>query len=217
MTTIIKMENVTKKIKGRMVLDNITANFPENHIIGIRGQNGSGKTMLLRAIAGLIKTTGNIEINDKRQLANGGFANEMGILIENPGFLNEFTGYKNLELLALLNRKKQEIGDEITKTLKLVGLNPDDTRKYSKYSLGMKQRLGIAQAIIFSPKIVLLDEPTNAIDETGIADLEKLFLEMQRNGITIIIASHDGNFLEKITDDIFVMKEGRLTGGVIGG
>lgn len=175
MENYIELREVSKSIKGKMVLDRVSVDFGKNQIIGIRGENGSGKTMLLRAIAGLIKVQGEIKIDQVKQLANGNFAREMGILIEHPGFLNEFTGYKNLELLALLNRKKNEIGEVITETLKVVGLDPHDKRRFSKYSLGMKQRLGIAQAIIFRPKVILLDEPTNAIDEVGIKEMKRLF------------------------------------------
>lgn len=213
METCIELREVSKSIKGKMVLDHVSVDFGKNQIIGIRGENGSGKTMLLRAIAGLIKVQGEIKIDQVKQLTNGNFAREMGILIEHPGFLNEFTGYKNLELLALLNRKKNEIGEEITETLKAVGLDPHDKRKFSKYSLGMKQRLGIAQAIIFRPKVILLDEPTNAIDEVGIKEMKRLFLELRRQGATLIIASHDSLFLQGLADVTFSMKNGCLSAG----
>ncbi|MHC5252691.1 ATP-binding cassette domain-containing protein [Listeria kieliensis] len=213
MGSLVQLENVTKVIKGRTVLSQVTGTFGRNQITGIRGENGSGKTMLLRGISGLIKTDGRILFDGKEQLANGKFAQNMGILIERPGFLNEFTGYKNLELLALLDRKKREIGDEIKKTLELVGLDPNDKRKFGKYSLGMKQRLGIAQAIIFKPDVILLDEPTNAIDEGGVEELINLLLKLRQQETTLIVASHDSSFLQKIADVTFVMKNGVLSEG----
>lgn len=206
----VKLENVSKTIKGRTVLQDITMHFEKKQITSIRGRNGSGKTMLFRAIAGLIKTSGSIEINGEKQLADGSFASDMGILLENPGFLDEFTGYKNLELLAMFDKPKKIIGTEIKRVLELVGLDHNDKRKYSKYSLGMKQRLGIAQAIAFQPSIILLDEPTNAIDEKGIEEMINLLLRIRDEGSTILVASHDTTFLNRISDKTFVMESGRL-------
>lgn len=210
MASGVKLENVSKTIKGRTVLQDITIHFEKKQITSVRGRNGSGKTMLFRAIAGLIKTSGSIQINGKKQLADGSFASDMGILLENPGFLDEFTGYKNLELLAMFDKPKKIIGTEIKRILELVGLDHNDKRKYSKYSLGMKQRLGIAQAIAFQPSIILLDEPTNAIDEKGIEEMINLLLRIRDEGSTILVASHDATFLNRISDKTFVMESGRL-------
>ncbi|VDG32258.1 ABC transporter, ATPase component [Lactobacillus rhamnosus Lc 705] [Lactiplantibacillus mudanjiangensis] len=196
----IEIQNVSKKIKGALVLNNIDLKFKAGQTYGLTGINGSGKTMILRTIAGLIKpNTGCVKIGDK-SIKMGGVPEGIGAMIENPSFVNEFTGAQNLELLSLLSKKHKSIKNEINNILDRVGLNPEDKRLFHKYSLGMKQRLGIAQAIIGQPKIVLLDEPTNALDESGINRLVKIIDQLQANNVTIIVASHDRSFLQVITN-----------------
>ncbi|VDG18038.1 ATP-binding cassette domain-containing protein [Lactiplantibacillus mudanjiangensis] len=197
----IEIQDVSKKIKKALVLDNINLTFVAGQTYGLTGINGSGKTMILRAIAGLIKpSVGCVKIGDQ-VIKMGGVPEGIGAMIENPSFINEFTGAQNLELLSLLSKNHKLIKNEINNILDRVGLDPEDKRLFHKYSLGMKQRLGIAQAIIGQPKIVLLDEPTNALDEAGIKRLVKIINQLQENNVTIIVASHDRSFLQAITDN----------------
>ncbi len=203
----IKLKNVEKRIKGAEVLKQVNLTVEEGEIVGLMGINGSGKSMILRAIAGLIHVEGTIEIAGK-QMESGQFPEEIGVLIEMPAFLPEFTGKKNLQLLAMLQEGVSN--EDIDVAMRSVGLNPEDKRHYKKYSLGMRERLGIAQAILKKPKLILLDEPTNGIDENGIKILKKLLLDLKEQGSTIIVASHDKDFLEAMATKYYEMKEGRL-------
>lgn len=203
----IKLKNVEKRIKGSEVLKQVNLTVEEGEIVGLMGINGSGKSMILRAIAGLIHVEGTIEIAGK-QMESGQFPEEIGVLIEMPAFLPEFTGKKNLQLLAML--QEDVSNEDIDVAMRSVGLNPEDKRHYKKYSLGMRERLGIAQAILKKPKLILLDEPTNGIDEDGIKMLKKLLLDLKEQGSTIIVASHDKDFLEAVATKYYEMKEGRL-------
>ncbi|MGX7025344.1 ATP-binding cassette domain-containing protein [Vagococcus hydrophili] len=198
--------NVSKKIKKDMVLDNISLSLDMGRNYGIYGTNGSGKTMFLRSICGLMTVKGNIQIDTVKDIGNKNFPNSLGLLIENPSFINEFTGFENLKLLSFISKS---IGDDtINQVITTVGLNPKDKRKYKKYSLGMKQRLGIAQAIIGSPDLIVLDEPTNGLDEDGISLLIKIIHSMEES--TFIIASHDKEFLKHVTQTHFKMAHGKL-------
>ena len=203
----IRLKNVEKKIKGTEVLKGVNLTVKQGDIVGIRGINGSGKTMILRAIAGLIRVDGSVEIGE-RKMEPGEFPNDIGVLIEMPGFLPEFTGKKNLQLLGMLQEGVME--KDIDEAMTSVGLNPLDRRHYKKYSLGMKERLGIAQAILKKPKLILLDEPTNGIDSDGIQMLKKLLLNLKKEGSTIVVASHDREFLDAVTSQCYEMKEGQL-------
>lgn len=202
----LRIENVSKTIKGNVVLQQIYLNVKEHEVLGIQGINGSGKTMLLRAVAGLIRCEGEIYFNET-EAKNTPLAHDMGILIEHQGFLNEFTGAENLELLEILVKKHSK--EEIPEVLREIGLDPKDKRKYGKYSLGMKQRLAIAQAMIYNPKMILLDEPTNALDQSGIELLEQM-IARRRNQCTFMISSHDMEFLETVSDRIVKMEGGKL-------
>lgn len=204
----IKINNLTKKIHGTTVLNNISLEFNSNKIYGLSGKNGSGKTMLMRAISGLIRPTdGEIIIGDGILGKDFSFPPSIGVLIENPSFIPKYTGFKNLKLLATIQNKTSD--SEIKQTLNDVGLDPEDKRPYRKYSLGMKQRLGIACAIMEKPQIILLDEPINALDESGITLIKELLLKLSDNSI-IIISCHDRKELEYLSDEIFVMSEGRI-------
>lgn len=203
----IKCENATKKIKDRLVLNNICISLEKGKVHGIRGYNGSGKTMLLRAIAGLIKLSeGKIIVDKKTVGKDTPFPENVGVLIEYPSFIPDYTGFKNLLFLAKIKNKINE--EEIRKTLLMVGLDPNDKRKFKKYSLGMKQRLGIAQAIMEKPDLLLLDEPTNALDEKGIQLMVQIIKEIKNDGKTIIVTSHDREFLGQVADDIYTISEG---------
>ena len=204
----IKINNLTKKIHGTTVLNNISLEFNSNKIYGLSGKNGSGKTMLMRAISGLIRPTdGEIIIGDGILGKDFSFPPSIGVLIENPSFIPKYTGFMNLKLLASIQNKTSD--SEIKQTLNDVGLDPEDKRPYRKYSLGMKQRLGIACAIMEKPQIILLDEPINALDESGITLIKELLLKLSDNSI-IIISCHDREELEYLSDEVFVMSEGRI-------
>lgn len=205
----IEIRNLYKKIKGVTVLENINIKFSKGKIYGLQGKNGSGKTMLMRAICGLIiPTEGTVNINGEILHKDISFPKSLGALIENPAFLANYTGSQNLKLLSSVNGKVSD--NEITSALKSVGLDPNDKRVYKKYSLGMKQRLGIACAIMGSPEIIVLDEPINALDESGVMQIRDILLQIKSNGAIIILACHDKNELELLSDEIIKMECGRI-------
>lgn len=203
----IRLKDVYKTIKGTQVLKGVNLTVEQGDIVGIRGINGSGKTMVLRAIAGLIRVDGSVEIGGKK-MEPGECPKDIGVLVEMPGFLPEFTGKKNLQLLGMLQEGVTE--EDIEEAMNAVGLDPKDRRHYKKYSLGMKERLGIAQAILEKPKLILLDEPTNGIDSDGIQMLEELLRCLKEAGSTIVVTSHDRDFLDAVTSQCYEMKEGSL-------
>lgn len=205
----IELKNVCKYINSVPILNNISYCFESGNIYGFQGKNGCGKTMLMRAICGLINiNSGTIDINGQILHQDISFPPSIGILIENPAFLNNFTGFQNLRILANI---QGDINDaEIKKTLQSVGLNPYDKRIYKKYSLGMKQKLGIASAIMGTPKIIILDEPLNAIDENGVENIKKLLNDLRTKDIIIIIACHDRIELEQISNIMIPIENGRI-------
>ena len=203
----IRLKDVYKTMKGTQVLKGVNLMVQQGDIVGIRGINGSGKTMVLRAIAGLIRVDGSVEIGGKK-MEPGECPKDIGVLVEMPGFLPEFTGKKNLQLLGMLQEGVTE--EDIDEAMNAVGLDPKDRRHYKKYSLGMKERLGIAQAILKKPKLILLDEPTNGIDSDGIQILEELLWRLKEAGSTIVVTSHDRDFLDAVTSQCYEMKEGSL-------
>lgn len=203
----IRLKDVYKTMKGTQVLKGVNLTIEQGDIVGIRGINGSGKTMVLRAIAGLIRVDGSVEIGGKK-MEPGECPKDIGVLVEMPGFLPEFTGKKNLQLLGMLQEGVTE--EDIEEAMNAVGLDPKDRRHYKKYSLGMKERLGIAQAILKKPKLILLDEPTNGIDSDGIQMLEELLWRLKEEGSTIVVTSHDRDFLDAVTSQCYEMKEGNL-------
>ena len=203
----IRLKDVYKTMKGTQVLKGVNLTVEQGDIVRIRGINGSGKTMVLRAIAGLIRVDGSVEIGGKK-MEPGECPKDIGVLVEMPGFLPEFTGKKNLQLLGMLQEGVTE--EDIEEAMNAVGLDPKDRRHYKKYSLGMKERLGIAQAILKKPKLILLDEPTNGIDSEGIQILEELLWRLKEAGSTIVVTSHDRDFLDAVTSQCYEMKEGSL-------
>lgn len=206
---MIKIENYSKKIKDTVVLENINMVLNDGMIYGIQGENGSGKTMLMRGICGLIKgSEGNINIDGKVIGKDISFPEDIGVLIENPSFIPKYTGYKNLKLVADIQGKVDK--EEIIKTLQKVGLKPDDKRTYKKYSLGMKQRLGIACAIMGTPKLIILDEPFNGLDEKGVLHIRDVIKGLKQKNCIVIVACHDKEQLEYLSDEIYVIKEGKL-------
>ena len=199
----IRLKDVYKTMKGTQVLKGVNLTVEQGDIVGIRGINGSGKTMVLRAIAGLIRVDGSVEIGGKK-MEPGECPKDIGVLVEMP----EFTGKKNLQLLGMLQEGVTE--EDIEEAMNAVGLDPKDRRHYKKYSLGMKERLGIAQAILKKPKLILLDEPTNGINSDGIQILEELLWRLKEAGSTIVVTSHDRDFLDAVTSQCYEMKEGSL-------
>ena len=205
----IVVKNVSKKIKDAVILNDISVSFSSGRIYGLKGKNGSGKTMLMRTVAGLlIPDSGSVVINGKTLHKDMSFPDSIGILIENPSFLPQYTGFKNLKLLASLS---SGISDEDIRTaLERVGLDPDDKRTYRKYSLGMKQKLGIANAIMGEPDIIILDEPINALDEETVQKIKEVLLGIRDNDKLIIIACHDREELEYLSDVIYEIKDGSV-------
>lgn len=204
----VRIENVTKKIKGVTILDNVSCEFEGGKIYGITGANGSGKTMLLRLIAGLIKAdSGCVYIDDKILKKDIDHPENIGVLIENPNFWKRYTGMETLKLLADI--RKQATEDDIKNALVRVGLEPSDKRVVRKYSLGMRQKLGIAQAIMEKPDILLLDEPTNALDKKSVEQVRKIIHEEAERGAIVIIASHNPQDIEGCSA-ILEMVEGRV-------
>ena len=208
--TEIKIENLVKTIKGNKVIDNITLTLTSPKIVGFKGINGSGKTMLMRLICGLIKPTdGTITINGKVLHKDISFPESVGILIENPAFLDGYSGFENLKMLASIKNIVKDY--QIKDIIKAVGLNPDDKKHYKKYSLGMKQRLGIACALMESPDIIILDEPTNALDSDGITMVKELIVQKREEGALVIISCHDIDILKELSEEIYVLEQGKLT------
>ena len=205
----IEVSNVSKKYKDRMLVDDVSFTVEKGEILGIVGLNGSGKTVLLKCICGLMDySKGTITVNGKVVGKDCEYPANMGVIIETPGFLPYHSGYKNLEYLASLRKKisKQEIKDILVK----VGLSGEEKKLVAKYSLGMRQRLGIAQAIMENPELLILDEPMNGLDKDGIAEVRKLLLEMKAEGKTMIITSHNEEDIKVLCDKVIEMDKGKL-------
>ncbi len=208
-TEKIKVENAVKKYKETVALDNVSLTFEEGSITGLIGRNGSGKSVLLKSICGLVSlTSGKIYIDGvesekcKKQQTN------MGVLIETPGFLDNFSAYKNLKYLASIRGKIKK--EDIIAAIKKVGLDPVSRKWVGKYSLGMRQRLGIAQAIMEQPDVLLLDEPMNGLDKHGVEDIRKLILDLKQQGKTIILCSHNAQDIEMLCDKVYELDMGKL-------
>ncbi len=206
---MISIENLNKQFKNQLVLNNINVKFSNGHIYGIIGRNGSGKTVLLKCICGFLKpTTGVISVNHKIVGKDIDFPENLGFIIETPGFLLNYSGYKNLKYLASIRKKID--GNEIKESMSLVGLDSADKKHVGKYSLGMRQRLGIAQAIMEKPDILVLDEPMNALDKNGVEEMRRLFLKMKSEGKLILLTSHNREDIEILCDEVYEMEEGIL-------
>lgn len=207
---LLKIQNVTKTIKKKTVLENITLTADSGSIIGFKGINGSGKTMLMRIISGLIRpTSGEVYINDKLLHKDISFPPSIGVLIENPAFIDGYSGRENLRLLAGI--KGVATNQDIEDVLSLVELTDAADKKYRKYSLGMKQRLGIAGAVMEKPDIVILDEPTNSLDSDGVEIVKKLVLREKERGALVILACHEYEILKELSDEIYLIENGRIT------
>jgi ABC-2 type transport system ATP-binding protein len=208
----VEIKNMTKILKKKTILSDINLSLESGLVYGFYGRNGSGKSMLFRAIAGLIRPSkGTVSVFDKVLGKDTSFPESMGLVIESVGFWPYYTGFENLKVLASI--KNKILDDDIRENIRRVGLEPDDKRTYKKYSLGMKQRLGIAQAIMEKPDLILLDEPTNALDEDGVNLIRNIVKEEQQRGATILIASHNKEDLSLLCNRFYKMSDGKLTEG----
>jgi len=207
---IISVKNLSKDFGQERVLHNVTRDFEKGRIHGIVGNNGSGKTVLMKCICGfLIPDGGSITVNGERVGVDVDFPRDMGLIIETPGFLPNITGVKNLEILASLNKK---IGlEEIAAAIRRVGLDPLMKKPVGKYSLGMRQRLGIAQAIMEDPALLILDEPLNGLDKHGVREMRQLIKGLKEQGKTILLASHNQGDIDELCDTVCEMDAGVMT------
>lgn len=205
----LEMEQVSKIIKGDTILDQITLHLDKGKIYGLQGKNGSGKTMILKAACGLIfPTSGHVAIDGEILGEKRDFPKSVGALIENPGFIGNYSAFENLKALADIKHIISD--DKIYETLEECGLADTGRKKYRKFSLGMKQKLGIAAAIMEAPELILLDEPTNALDEQSVKNLAGILGKHKERGALIMIASHDKEELHALADEIFVVENGRI-------
>lgn len=205
----IKVKNLSKKLSNNIVLDDINIDLCSGKIYGFVGKNGSGKTMLMRAICGLIlPTSGCVEIDGKVIGKDISFPESVGALIENPGFISSYSGFKNLKTLAQI--KNEISNDDIISILEQVGLDPYNKKSFRKYSLGMKQKLGIAGAMMENPKLLILDEPFNGLDEESVDKVRQLIMERRGKDSLTIISCHDSDEIDKICDEIISIKLGKI-------
>lgn len=206
----VKLEHVTKRFGDDLVLKEVNLNLKTGKVYGIVGNNGSGKTVLMKCICGFLPvTTGCVWVFGKRIGKDVDFPESLGVIIETPGFLTHLTGSRNLEILADLNRRITKA--DIRFVLKKVGLDPDMKKPVAKYSLGMRQRLGIAQAIMEDPGLLILDEPFNGLDKNGVGEIRRILLELKGLGKTILLASHNEEDIRILCDEVFEMDAGVLT------
>mgnify|MGYP002510169637 FL=1 len=205
----VRVDRVTKKFGSEVVLKETTMAMSRGKVYGIVGNNGSGKTVLMKCICGFLPvTSGSICVGEKYIGRDTDFPESLGLIIETPGFLTEYTGKRNLEILADLNRKIS--AGEIRRVLQRVGLDPDLKKPVAKYSLGMRQRLGIAQAIMEDPDFLILDEPFNGLDKRGVADIRSILLDLKRRGKTILLASHNSGDIDLLCDEVYEIDAGIL-------
>lgn len=207
--SVIKVEHVSVEFAGEKVIQDVNLQMESGNIYGLIGRNGSGKSVLLRCVIGFLKPTeGSVQINDKTIGKNIEFFDNIGFILNAPGFLPEMSGFKNLCYLASI--KKIADKKKIAETMKLVGLDPKSRKNVSKYSLGMRQRLAIAQAIMEEPEILILDEPMNGLDEDAVEEIRNLLLDLKKKGILIIITSHNREDIDVLCDEVYRIKKGKL-------
>lgn len=207
---MIELTNVTKTFKKEQVLKDTTLVFERGKITGIIGRNGSGKTVLMKIICGLLTpTSGTVVVDGKRIGKDVDFPTDIGIIIETPCFVPHQSAFTNLKNLAAIRGKVKD--EQIKEALALVGLQPEDKKRVGKYSLGMRQRLGIAQAIMENPSLLVLDEPMNGLDKDGVEDMRKLFKELKEEGKTILLCSHNAEDIAVLCDEVYEMEKGRVS------
>lgn len=203
------VNSINKTIRGKVILSNVNLCLKSGNVYGFIGKNGSGKTMLFRALSGLMKVdSGSIVWNRKILHKDFSVLPSLGIIIENAGLYPNFTGIQNLTYLANLTKRIGQ--EEIIHAIFRVGLNPCDKRLYGKYSLGMKQRLAVAQAVMEKPDVIMLDEPTNALDDTGVEEIRKIILEEKERGALILVASHNKEDIQILADELYRVKDGQV-------
>jgi len=207
---MIQIEALSLILNKTEILKYVTVQFDKGMIHGLIGRNGSGKTMLMKCICGFVRpTSGTVQVAGKQIGKDCDFPESVGIIIETPGFIPYYSGFRNLKLLADLNKR---IGkEEIRRTMLKVGLDPELKRHVRKYSLGMRQRLGLAQAIMENPDLLILDEPMNGLDKEGVADMRKYLLDLKAQGKTILIASHSAEDIDILCDTVCEMDKGVLS------
>lgn len=208
--SVIKVEHASKFFGKQQALKDVSVSFMQGEITGIIGHNGSGKTVLFKSICGLLYLDeGSIYIYDKQMHKDMNIITDAGVIIEEPAFLGNASGYKNLDYLYRIHNKKNV--EHLYQVIEKVGLDPKSKKKVKNYSMGMKQRLAIAQAIMENQKILILDEPMNGLDKNGVKDMRELFLELKEQGRTIILASHNKEDIDVLCDHVYEMEMGVLT------
>ena len=205
----VEIKSLTKRFKEAVVLNNVSVSFEQGKVHGLIGRNGSGKTMLMKCICGIVPyKTGTVLVNGKQIGKDVDIPENVGVIIETPGFIPNYSGFNNLKFLAKINNR---IGsNEIRKAISSVGLDPDDKKHVGKYSLGMRQRLGLAQAIMENPELLILDEPMNGLDKDGVKDMRQFLLDLKAQGKTILIASHSAEDIDALCDTVCEMDKGCL-------
>ena len=207
MENIIQVDYLSKSFGKATVLNNINVSFSKGQIHGIVGRNGSGKTLLMKCICGFLKPTeGTVTVSGKVVGKDVEIPEDIGVIIETPGFVTNYSGYKTLKLLASVRGRISR--EDIEKAMELVNLDPKSRKHVGKYSLGMRQRLGIAQAIMENPKILILDEPMNGLDNDGVKHIRNVLLEMKKQGTTILLASHNREDISVLCDKVYEMDKG---------
>ena len=206
---MIEVQKVSLQIKKAKILENVDFTCQKGQICGVVGRNGSGKTMLMKCICGFVKpTSGEIQVDGQVIGKDIDFIPNAGIIIETPGFIPNYSGYKNLQLLASIQNRIDKT--RIREVMQMVGLDPDMKKPVGKYSLGMRQRLGIAQAIMEDPRFLILDEPFNGLDKHGVAEIRELLLDLKTGGKTILLASHNDEDIRILCDHVYEMDGGVL-------
>ncbi len=207
----IQVEHLCKAFDGQVVLNDVSIEMQTGKIYGLIGRNGSGKTVLMKCICGFLRpTSGSVKIDGQEIRNDESLFDDFGIIIESPGFLPHYSALKNLRLLSVIRGKCDK--EHIVETLELVGLDPNSSKKVAKFSMGMKQRLGIAQAIMEYSNILILDEPMNGLDNQGVLEMRKLFMSLKNEGKLILLASHNREDIESLCDEVYEMDAGILKG-----
>ena len=207
---VVDIQNMSKSFGREQVLKTVSLQLEKGKIQGIIGRNGSGKTVLMKCICGFLRpTTGAVKVFGKKIGTDCDFARDTGILIETPGFLNHETGLKNLLWLARLG--KGATRERVESMIRLTGLDPALKKKVGQYSMGMRQRLGIAQALLEDPSLLILDEPMNGLDKAGVKDIRALLRELKGQGKTIILASHFAQDIDELCDTVYEMDQGIMS------
>ena len=224
---MVKVEGLSKEFRGEMILQDVNITLERGKIYGLVGMNGSGKTVFMKCLCGFLKpTTGKVTVDGKEVGKEIDFPQDLGLMIETPGFIPYMSGKSNLKNLALIRNQignyeieeaLRSVGldpnlkkEQVKKIMELVNLDPESRLPVSKYSLGMKQRLGIAQAIMEKPRLLILDEPFNGLDVQGVKDIRELLMSLQKQGVTILLASHYDEDIRTLCEEVYLVREHRI-------